>query len=72
VEDLISPDGGTQIIRLDLTRSNQANMLDSNITCRPGMQPVMADPQAYTASPGRFVVQVKTATGARIDTFTKI
>jgi hypothetical protein len=72
VEDLLAPDGGTQNIRLNLTRANQANMLSSSITCRPGGQPSMADAQAYTASPGKFVVQVKTATGTRIDTFTKI
>jgi len=72
VEDLLSPDGGAQIVRLNLTRANQANMLGSNITCRPGMQPVMSEAQAYTASPGRFVVHVKTATGTRIDAFTKI
>jgi hypothetical protein len=72
VEDLVAPDGGVDVVRLNLARPAQGSMLTSNITCKPGAtKPVMADPQAYTASPGRFSVQIKAASGTRIDTFIK-
>jgi hypothetical protein len=73
VEDIVAPDGGIQIVRLDLTRTSQGSMLSSNITCRPGTsQPTMADPQSYSAMPGRYSVQIKGPNGTRVDTFTKL
>lgn len=73
VEDLTSNDGGVQIVRLNLTRANQENMLGSDITCQPGTTQTRTAPaQSYTTSPGHFDVQVQAAVGTRIDSFTKL
>ena len=73
VEDLNATDGGSHIVRLNLTRETQGNLLSSNIICQPGtVQSTMGPAQAYTASPGHFVVQVKSPNGTRVDSFVKL
>jgi hypothetical protein len=71
-EDIVTPDGGVQSIHLNLNRVMQDNKLTSNITCRPGSKPSMAQPQAYTAKPGGFEVQIDTGQGTRVDSFRKL
>jgi hypothetical protein len=72
-EDILSTDGGVQVVRLNLDRPTQGNMVSSNITCQPGTPlPRMAPPQSYTASPGKFVVQIDSGHGTRVDSFHKM